>query len=69
MFDLMISLIIIFLIIPFIISTIMTIWVYRDAKNRNLNIFAWILIIWLIPFFFGLITYILIREKYKPERD
>jgi uncharacterized membrane protein YozB (DUF420 family) len=68
MFDLLISLIVLFLAIPMIISLILTIWVYRDAKKRDMNIFAWILIIWLIPFFIGLIIYIFIREKYSIER-
>jgi hypothetical protein len=68
MLDLLISLIIIFLIIPFSILSIITIWLYKDGKKRDMNIYAWILIVWLFPLFIGLIIYILIREKQPPKR-
>ena len=67
MIDLLYSLLIIFLLIPFLILLTLTFWVYKDAKNRDMNIYAWILIIWLFPFFIGLIIYIFIREKYTPR--
>jgi uncharacterized membrane protein YozB (DUF420 family) len=69
MLDLLISFIIVFLIIPFLILSIVTIWVYKDGKKRDMNIYAWILIIWLFPFFLGLIIYIFIRENYSLEKD
>jgi uncharacterized membrane protein YozB (DUF420 family) len=69
MLDLLISLIIIFLIIPFSILFIITIWVYKDGKKRDMNIYAWILIIWLFPLFIGLIIYIFFREKHSPKRN
>lgn len=65
MFELLLSLTVIFLIIPFLILFTTSIWVYRDAKKRDMNVFAWILIIWLVPFFIGLIIYVFIREKYS----
>ena len=67
MFDLLLSLIIIFLLIPFLILSIITFWVYKDGKKRDMNIYAWILIIWLFPLFIGLIIYFFIREKHSPE--
>ena len=67
MFDLLISIIIIFLLIPFLILSIITFWVYKDGKKRDMNIYAWILIIWLFPLFIGLIIYLFIREKHSPE--
>jgi len=69
MFDLLISIIIIFLLIPFLILSIITFWVYKDGKKRDMNIYAWILIIWLFPLFIGLIIYLFIREKDSPERN
>lgn len=69
MLDLLISLIIIFLVIPFSILSIITIWVYKDGKKRDMNPYAWILIIWLFPFFIGLIIYIFVREKHSPESN
>lgn len=69
MLDLLIFLIIIFLVIPFSILSIITIWVYKDGKKRDINTYAWILIIWLFPFFIGFIIYILVREKHYPERN
>jgi uncharacterized membrane protein YozB (DUF420 family) len=69
MFDLLLSLIIVFLIIPFLILSIITIWVYKDGKERNMNTYAWILIIWLFPLFIGLIIYLFMREKHIPGRN
>lgn len=69
MLDLLISLIIIFLIIPFSILSIITIWVYKDGKKRDMNVYAWILIIWLFPLFIGLIIYIFFREKRSPKTN
>jgi uncharacterized membrane protein YozB (DUF420 family) len=69
MLDLFLSLNIIFLVIPFSILSVITIWVYKDGKKREMNIYAWILIIWLFPFFIGLIIYIFIREKHPPKKN
>ena len=69
MFDLLLSLVIVFLIIPFLILSIITIWVYKDGKKRKMNTYAWILIIWLFPLFIGLIIYFFMREKHSPERN
>lgn len=63
LFEVITMLLIIFLIIPFMILTLITIWVYKDAKRRNLNTFLWILIVWLIPCFAGLILYLKAREE------
>lgn len=68
MLDLLLSLMTVFLIIPFSLLIIVTIWVYRDGKKRDMNIYAWILIIWLFPLFIGLIIYIFIRENHSTER-
>jgi uncharacterized membrane protein YozB (DUF420 family) len=68
MIDLLILLLIIFLTIPFFILSLITIWVYKDAKKREMNAFAWILVVWLIPLFIGLIIYLKIREQYSPIR-
>ena len=69
MFDLLFSLITVFLFIPFLLLIIATIWVYNDGKKRNMNVYAWILIVWLFPLFIGLIIYILIREKHSTDRN
>jgi cellobiose-specific phosphotransferase system component IIC len=55
-------LLIIFLAIPFIISTLISIWVYRDSKKKGLNSFIWVLTVWIIPFFIGLILYLRARD-------
>ncbi|MFW9827958.1 MAG: hypothetical protein ACFFEY_10215 [Candidatus Thorarchaeota archaeon] len=68
MIDLFVLLLIIFLTIPFLILSIITIWIYNDTKKRDMNVFAWILVIWLIPFFIGLIIYLKIREQYSTIR-
>ncbi|NHJ25409.1 MAG: hypothetical protein EAX89_12580 [Candidatus Lokiarchaeota archaeon] len=68
MLDLFLWLLIPFLVIPFLLLLVITIWVYKDAKKREMNAFSWILIIWLIPFLIGFIIYLLEKEKFSPER-
>ncbi|MFX0039109.1 MAG: hypothetical protein ACFFB9_02950 [Promethearchaeota archaeon] len=68
MIEILILLLIIFLTIPFFILSLITIWVYKDAKKRDMNSFAWIIVIWLIPLFIGLIIYLKIRERYSTIR-
>ena len=62
MIEFIILILIVFLIITYLASIIVSIWVYRDAKKRELNVFLWILIIWLIPFLFGFLLYLKERE-------
>ncbi len=62
MIEFIILILIIFLVITFLTSLLISIWVYQDAKKRNLNVFLWVLIIWLIPFLFGLFIYLRTRE-------
>jgi len=58
MIEFIILILIIFLTVNFIVSTIISIWVYRDAKRKELNVFLWFLIVWLIPFLFGFLIYL-----------
>lgn len=60
--ELISTLLIIFLAIPFIISTLISVWVYRDSKKKGLNSFIWVLSVWIIPFFIGLILYLRARD-------
>ncbi|NHJ22336.1 MAG: hypothetical protein EAX91_15430 [Candidatus Lokiarchaeota archaeon] len=60
--ELILILLIIFLAIPFIISALISIWVYRDSKKKRLNSFIWVLTVWIIPFFIGLILYLRARD-------
>ena len=60
--ELISMLLIIFLAIPFIISTLISVWVYRDSKKKGLNSFIWVLTVWIIPFFIGLILYLKARD-------
>ncbi len=57
-------LLIIFIIIPIFFLILISIWVYKDAKKRDMNAFVWVLIIWIIPFFVGLIVYLKVRDQY-----
>ena len=60
-------LLIIFLIIPYGVLLIVAVWVYRDAKRIGINAAAWMLIVWIIPFFIGFIVYLSKREKFSKE--
>lgn len=56
-------LLLIFLIIPYTVLTFITIWVYKDAKNKGLNAVVWVLIVWITPFFIGVLIYMINRNK------
>ena len=60
--ELVLLLLTIFLTIPFLISTLISVWVFKDSKKKGLNAFIWVLIVWIIPFFIGLILYLKIRD-------
>jgi len=60
--ELILLLLTIFLTIPFLISTLISVWVFKDSKKKGLNAFIWVLIVWIIPFFIGLILYLKIRD-------
>ncbi len=61
--DLMGILLAIFIIIPFVILTYIAIWVYKDAKKKEINTVVWVLTVWIIPFFIGFIIYLIARNK------
>lgn len=60
-------LLLIFLIIPYAILMIVAIWVYRDAKSKGLNAVVWFLIVWITPFFIGLLFYMANRNESTAE--
>ncbi|MFX1495495.1 MAG: hypothetical protein ACFFBZ_14520 [Promethearchaeota archaeon] len=62
-------LLIIFIVIPIFFLILISIWVYKDAKKRDMNAFVWVLIIWIVPFFVGLIVYLKVRDKYSKPRE
>ena len=61
--DLMGILLICFIVIPFMLLALLAVWVFRDAKKNDLNAVVWVLIVWIIPFFFGLIVYLIVRNR------
>ncbi|MFX1588035.1 MAG: hypothetical protein ACFFC1_07770 [Promethearchaeota archaeon] len=67
LFSLMMTLLLVFILIPFIILSFIAIWVYRDAKKKSINAAIWVIIIWIIPFFIGVIIYFIMRDKISEE--
>jgi len=65
--NLMVILLTIFLIIHFIILAFIAIWVYKDAKKKEINAVVWVLVVWIIPFFIGFIIYLVSRDKIAVE--
>lgn len=55
-------LLLIFLLIPYAILILIVIWVYKDAKKRQVNAAVWVIIVWITPFFIGFIKYLLSRK-------
>ncbi len=60
-------LLLIFLIVPYTILTFVVIWVYKDAKKKGLNAVVWVLIVWIIPFFIGVILYM--NNRIRSDSD
>jgi len=60
-------LLLIFLIVPYTILTLVVIWVYKDAKKKGLNAVVWVLIVWIIPFFIGVILYM--NNRIRSDSD
>ncbi|MEE9376441.1 MAG: hypothetical protein V3V33_00210 [Candidatus Lokiarchaeia archaeon] len=61
--DLIGILLIWFIVIPFVLLAILTVWVFKNAKKNELNAVVWVLIVWIIPFFFGFIVYLIVRNR------
>ena len=53
--------IIIVLIIFWVVAIGLAVWVYKDAKKRDMNAVAWLLIV-LLTSFIGYIIYLIVRE-------
>lgn len=60
--------IIILLAIVLAVPIIVGVYVYRDAKRRNMNAALWTLIAMLAPSLIGLIIYLLVRGNYSNLR-
>jgi len=56
------AMMIIIWVIFFIISILLAIWVYKDAKKRNMNAVLWLIIV-LIFGCCGCIVYLIVRKK------
>lgn len=48
-----------------VLNIIICVFVYNDAKKRNMNGVLWVLIILLVPLFIGLVLYLILRKDYN----
>ncbi len=53
--------VIIIIVIIYVIAILMAVWVYNDAKKRDMNAAVWLLIV-LLTSFIGCIIYLIVRE-------
>ncbi len=53
--------VIIIIVIICVISIAIAVWVYNDAKKRDMNAVVWLLIV-LLTSFIGCIIYLIVRE-------
>ena len=53
--------VIIIIVIIFVIAILMAVWVYNDAKKRDMNAVMWLLIV-LLTSCIGCIIYLIVRE-------
>lgn len=54
--------VIIIIVIIYVIALALAVWVYNDAKKRDMNAVVWLLIV-LLTSFIGCIIYLMVREK------
>ncbi len=53
--------IIIFAVVWFVVALLIAIWVYKDAKKRDMNAAVWLLIV-LVTGCIGCIIYLVVRD-------
>ncbi len=53
--------VIIIIVIIYVIAILIAVWVYNDAKKRDMNAAVWLLIV-LLTSFIGCIIYLIVRE-------
>jgi len=53
--------VIIIIVIIYVIAIIIAVWVYNDAKKRDMNAVVWLLIV-LLTSCIGCIIYLIVRE-------
>ena len=53
--------VIIIIAIIYVIAIALAVWVYNDAKKRDMNAVVWLLIV-LLTSFIGCIIYLIVRE-------
>ncbi len=61
MFATLFGMILIILIIFYVIAILIAIWVYKDAKRRDMNAVMWLLIV-LLTGCVGCIIYLVVRD-------
>lgn len=57
----MMTIIIVLLVVWFVVSLLIAIWVYKDAKSRDMNAAVWLLIV-LLTGCIGCIIYLVVRD-------
>ena len=57
----MMTIIIVLLVVWFVVSLLIAIWVYKDAKSRDMNAAVWLLIV-LVTGCIGCIIYLVVRD-------
>ncbi|MBY9007269.1 MAG: hypothetical protein KGD63_10980 [Candidatus Lokiarchaeota archaeon] len=55
------TIIIVLLVVWFVVSLLIAIWVYKDAKSRDMNAAVWLLIV-LLTGCIGCIIYLVVRD-------
>ncbi|GAA0179674.1 hypothetical protein SH2C18_25050 [Clostridium sediminicola] len=59
------SVISIFFLLPIIIQIILGVFIYKDANSNGMNGVLWALVVFLVPWFIGLIVYLVVRSSYS----
>jgi len=59
--------IILIIIFAFIVQIALGVWIYKDAKKRNMEAPLWLLVV-LLTGLIGLIIYFIVREPKSPEK-
>lgn len=52
-------------LIPIIIQIVLALFIYKDANANGMNGVLWAAIVCLVPWFIGLIIYVVVRSSYS----
>lgn len=61
----MLILMFLLVLVSFVGTILLAVWTYKDAKKRDMEPVLWTLLAVFVPYYIGVIAYLVVREKHK----